>query len=140
MPKHNETRHLPYAPELLFDLVADVGRYAEFLPWVAAVRVKSDSETEMIADLVVGFKGLHETFTSRVHKQRPDRVCVTEPPLQVRPSRLLAVANAVGVEVEGVDCTHQPDRADKRELAALDRRLVAHAELGPAVADIPRVP
>lgn len=76
MPKHNETRQLPYPPELLFDLVADVGRYSEFLPWVAAVRVKSDSETEMVADLVVGFKGLHETFTSRVHKHRPDRVSV----------------------------------------------------------------
>jgi coenzyme Q-binding protein COQ10 len=61
---------------LLFDLVADVSRYGEFLPWVAAVRVKSDSEAEMVADLVVGFKGLHETFTSRVHKHRPDRVCV----------------------------------------------------------------
>jgi len=40
------------------------------------VRVKSDSETEMVADLVVGFKGLHETFTSRVHKHKPDRICV----------------------------------------------------------------
>ena len=76
MPKHSETRKLPYPPELLFDLVADVGRYSEFLPWVAAVRVRSDSETEMVADLVVGFKSLHETFTSRVHKHRPDRVCV----------------------------------------------------------------
>lgn len=76
MPKHSETRQLPYAPELLFDLVADVARYGEFLPWVAAVRVRSDSETEMVADLVVGFKGLHETFGSRVHKERPDRICV----------------------------------------------------------------
>lgn len=76
MPKHSETRHLPYPPEYLYDLVADVGRYGEFLPWVAAVRVKSDSETEMVADLVVGFKGLHETFTSRVNKHRPDRVSV----------------------------------------------------------------
>lgn len=76
MPRHSETRQLPYAPELLFDLVADVGRYGEFLPWVAAVRVRSDTESEMVADLVVGFKGLHETFTSRVHKQRPERICV----------------------------------------------------------------
>lgn len=76
MPKHSETRHLPYAPELLFDLVADVARYGEFLPWVAAVRVKSDSESEMVADLVVGFKGLHETFTSRVRKHKPDQICV----------------------------------------------------------------
>jgi coenzyme Q-binding protein COQ10 len=60
----------------MFDLVADVKRYQEFLPWVAATRVRSDSETLMVADLVVGFKSLKETFTSRVTKQRPDRVMV----------------------------------------------------------------
>ena len=71
MPKHSETRHLPYTPEQLFDLVADVARYGEFLPWVSAVRVRSDSETEMVADLMVGFKALREKFTSKVSKQRP---------------------------------------------------------------------
>lgn len=76
MPRHSETRHLPYTPEQMFDLVADVGRYGEFLPWVAAVRVRSDSPTEMIADLVVGFKALREKFTSRVEKQRPHRIHV----------------------------------------------------------------
>jgi coenzyme Q-binding protein COQ10 len=76
MPKHNETRHLPYTPEQMFDLVADVGRYAEFLPWVTAVRVRSNSETEMVADVIVGFKGLRETFTSKVEKQRPEHIRV----------------------------------------------------------------
>ena len=76
MPRHTETRSLPYSPEQMFDLVADVKRYQEFLPWVAATRVRSDSETLMVADLVVGFKSLKETFTSRVTKQRPDRVMV----------------------------------------------------------------
>jgi coenzyme Q-binding protein COQ10 len=76
MPKHSETRRLPYTPEQMFDLVADVGRYGEFLPWVSAVRVRSNSETEMVADLIVGFKGLRETFTSRVSKQRPDHIRV----------------------------------------------------------------
>ncbi len=71
MPRHRETRLLPYTPEQLFDLVADVGRYQEFLPWVAATRVRSDSDTEMVADLVVGFSALKETFTSRVRKERP---------------------------------------------------------------------
>ena len=74
MPRHTETRNLPYSPEQLFDLVADVGRYQEFLPWVAATRVRSNSETEMIADLVVGFSSLKETFTSRVVKHRPDSI------------------------------------------------------------------
>lgn len=76
MPRHSETRNLPYAPEQLFDLVADVGRYQEFLPWVAATRIRSDSETEMVADLIVGFKALKETFTSRVKKDRPVRIAI----------------------------------------------------------------
>jgi len=74
MPRHTETRNLPYSPEQLFDLVADVGSYQEFLPWVAATRIRSDSETEMIADLVVGFRALKETFTSRVVKRRPHEI------------------------------------------------------------------
>ena len=76
MPRHSETQHLPYTPEQLFDLVADVARYDEFLPWVVAVRVRSSSETETIADLVVGFNAFKERFTSRVVKERPSRICV----------------------------------------------------------------
>jgi coenzyme Q-binding protein COQ10 len=76
MPRHTETRVLPYTPEQMFDLVADVKRYQEFLPWVAATRIRSDSETLMIADLVVGFRSLKETFTSRVTKQRPGSLTV----------------------------------------------------------------
>lgn len=71
MPRHTETRHICYSPEQMFDLVADVKSYADFLPWVAAVRVRSDSDVLMVADLVVGFKSIKETFASRVVKQRP---------------------------------------------------------------------
>lgn len=76
MPRHEETRALPYSPEQMFDLVADVARYPEFLPWVSAIRVRANSETEMVADMIVGFKGLRETFTSRVVKERPAHVHV----------------------------------------------------------------
>ena len=71
-----ETRRLPYSAEQMFDLVADVKRYGEFLPWVVATRVRSDSETEMVADMVVGFKSLRERFTSRVAKHRPHEIAV----------------------------------------------------------------
>lgn len=71
-----ETRRLPYSAEQMFDLVADVKRYGEFLPWVIATRVRSDSETEMIADMVVGFKSIRESFTSRVTKDRPREIAV----------------------------------------------------------------
>jgi coenzyme Q-binding protein COQ10 len=76
MPRHQETRHLPYTAEQMFDLVADVKRYPEFLPWVSAMRVRQDGDTETLADMIVGFKGLRETFTSRVQKSRPDRITV----------------------------------------------------------------
>ena len=74
MPGIRETRRLPYSCEEMFDLVADVDRYGEFLPWVVATRVRSDSETEMVADMLVGFKALREKFTSRVIKDRPNRL------------------------------------------------------------------
>ena len=74
MPRHTEKRILPYTPEQLYDLVADVGHYQDFLPWVAATRIREDSETEMVADLVVGFKALKETFTSRGKKVRPAEI------------------------------------------------------------------
>jgi len=76
MPRHSEDRYLPYTPEQLFDLVADVEHYDDFLPWVVAVRVRSSSETETVADLVVGFGAFKERFTSRVVKERPKRICV----------------------------------------------------------------
>jgi coenzyme Q-binding protein COQ10 len=76
MPRHSETRYLPYTPEQLFEMVADVASYDEFLPWVVAVRIRSSSETETVADLVVGFNAFKERFTSRVEKQRPVRICV----------------------------------------------------------------
>ena len=67
---------MPWSAEQMFDLVADVKGYAEFLPWVIATRVRSDSETEMVADMVVGFNALREKFTSRVKKVRPAMIDV----------------------------------------------------------------
>ncbi len=68
MPRHHERRILPHSAAQMYDLVADVRRYPEFLPWVSATRIKQNSETEMLADMIVGFKSLRETFSSRVKK------------------------------------------------------------------------
>ena len=70
MPTHSETRKLPYTAQQMYDLVADVGSYPEFLPWCAAARVRSvtpqgDAEV-MLADLVISFKVFRERFGSRV--------------------------------------------------------------------------
>ena len=76
MPRHSETKFLPYTPDQMFALVADVAQYDQFLPWVVAVRVRSSSEVETVADLVVGFNAFKERFTSRVTKQAPYRIVV----------------------------------------------------------------
>ena len=76
MPGIRELRRLPYSAEQMFDLVADVGRYQEFLPWVVGTRVRSDSATEMVADMLIGFNALREKFTSRVEKERARRINV----------------------------------------------------------------
>ena len=67
---------MPWSAEQMFDLVADVKRYPEFLPWVIATRIRSDGEHEMIADMVIGFNALRERFTSKVKKDRPAMIDV----------------------------------------------------------------
>lgn len=70
MPRHAETKILPYRADQMFALVADVARYPEFLPWTAAARIRSRSPIEggelMEADLVISFKVFRERFGSRV--------------------------------------------------------------------------
>ncbi len=70
MPTHEETRRLPYSAQQMYDLVADVARYPEFLPWTAAARIRSvEDQGEsrvMLADLVISFKVFRERFGSRV--------------------------------------------------------------------------
>ena len=66
MPTHAEKKILPYTAQQMFDLVADVERYPEFLPWCTACRITGRDGNVLTADLTVGFGPLHETFTSRV--------------------------------------------------------------------------
>ncbi len=72
MPTHAEKRTMPHSAEQMFDLIADIGRYPEFLPWCAGARIRSreplpDGTGEVIeADLVVSFKLFRESFGSRV--------------------------------------------------------------------------
>ena len=71
MPTHSETRPLPYTARQMYDLVADVQRYPEFLPWTAAARIRSvtpqpDGSEVMKADLMISFKVFRERFGSRV--------------------------------------------------------------------------
>ncbi len=70
MTRHHEEKILPHSAVQMFDLVADVARYPEFLPWTAAARIRSRTPVEggemMEADLVISFKLFRERFGSRV--------------------------------------------------------------------------
>jgi len=76
MPRHSETRFLSHSAAQMYALVADVAHYADFLPWVIAMRIRSDTPTETIADMIVGFKGMRESFSSRVVKEPATRIMV----------------------------------------------------------------
>jgi coenzyme Q-binding protein COQ10 len=68
MPAHSETRHSPYTPRQIYDLVIDVPRYPEFLPWCRAARMLSrEREDTFLAELVISFRHLTERYTSRVY-------------------------------------------------------------------------
>ena len=76
MPTHAEQRVLPYTPQQLFALVADVERYPEFLPWCVAARIRERRPELIVADLVIGFRVFRERFTSRVGLDPPRRIDV----------------------------------------------------------------
>jgi coenzyme Q-binding protein COQ10 len=73
---HREILELPYQPEDLFDLAADVGRYPEFISWIQSLKVVSEEEdaarTRCRAEVTVGFKGFRETFVTDVEARKPE--------------------------------------------------------------------
>lgn len=72
MPTHAELRELPYRAEDMFDLVAEVDKYPEFLPWCIGARIRKREGNVITADLIIGFKMFRERFTSRVELDRPN--------------------------------------------------------------------
>ncbi len=76
MPTHAENRVVAYRPDQMFDLVADVGKYPDFLPWCVGSKVKSRSPEAEVADLTIGFGPFRESFTSRVELHPPTLIRV----------------------------------------------------------------
>lgn len=66
MHSFRQVKILPYNKQDLFNLVLDVESYPEFLPWCQAARIISRNEQQMIAELVVQFKGFSEKYQSRI--------------------------------------------------------------------------
>jgi coenzyme Q-binding protein COQ10 len=76
--RHHVTKVLPYRPDQLFDLVGDVARYPEFVPWIVSMRVfnpvqEGEGVSRLDAEAGVGFSFLKERFTTRVRRDRIGR-------------------------------------------------------------------
>ncbi|WP_353860782.1 type II toxin-antitoxin system RatA family toxin [Azospirillum formosense] len=103
MPTHAEKKVLPYTPEQMYRLVADVEKYPEFLPWCLAARIRRREGDVMFADLVIGFKMVRERFTSRVELDEANRrinVQYTEGPFQYLNNHWIFTPHEGGVCVD----------------------------------------
>ena len=77
MPQFETTRRVKHSADQMFDLVADVERYPEFLPLCESLTIRSRKERDgkelLIADMTVGYKAIRETFTTQVLLNRAER-------------------------------------------------------------------
>ena len=99
MPNHDEKRVLPYSCEQMFDLVASIDKYPEFLPWCLGARIKEKSDERVIADLIIGYKVFRERFTSIVTLNRPHKISV-----QYQSGPLSRLSNEWEFRPVGKDC------------------------------------
>ncbi len=76
MTTHAEKRNLPYTPQQLFDLVADVSSYPDFLPWCMSCHIKKQHDDVIYADLIIGYKMIREKFGSKVTLNSPSHIHV----------------------------------------------------------------
>jgi coenzyme Q-binding protein COQ10 len=76
MSTHHERRHLGYTQQQLFDLVADVERYPDFLPWLVAAHIRRHDGDTVWVDIEVGTALLSKSFASKAVLERPRRITI----------------------------------------------------------------
>jgi coenzyme Q-binding protein COQ10 len=108
MPSFRTTRQVGHSPQQMFDLVADVEKYPEFLPLCEGLRVRRRAESgegveTLVAEMRVGYKKIQESFTSRVTLDRTRlRILVeyVDGPFSYLENRWAFKPLATGCEVE----------------------------------------
>ena len=83
MPELSTIRRVRHAASEMFDLVADVERYPQFVPLCQSLRVRKRTQEDggkevIVADMTVAYKLIHETFTSRVTLDRANLQILVE--------------------------------------------------------------
>lgn len=68
---------VPYSCQQMFDLVADVARYPEFMPWCGGASVHQRDEHGMQASVTISIAGLRQTFTTRNAHEEPHRITIS---------------------------------------------------------------
>lgn len=76
MPEHREQRILPYTPQQVFDVVAGVEHYPDFLPWCVGARITRREDQAFWADVMIGYKMIREVYTSKVILDFPHHIDV----------------------------------------------------------------
>lgn len=76
MPHHFEQKTLPFAPEVLFDLVADIETYPEFLPWCRSISIRRRDGNTIESEMEVGIGRVCESFASVTTFERPNRISI----------------------------------------------------------------
>jgi coenzyme Q-binding protein COQ10 len=74
MHQHHDIQLSPYSTQQLFDLVIDIERYPEFLPWCRASRIIEQSDNQLLAELIISFKHITESYVSEVTFERPKSI------------------------------------------------------------------
>lgn len=74
MPSVHRSVLVPYSDAQMFALVEDVARYPEFLPWCGGSTVHERDAAGMVATVVIDFKGLRQSFSTRNAHEPPSRI------------------------------------------------------------------
>ena len=74
MPQVRRSALLPYSAAQVFDLVGDIERYPDFLPWCSAAQIVSKDDREVVAELTIMKGRISETFTTRNVLTYPDSI------------------------------------------------------------------
>ena len=76
MPTHAEKRNLSHSSQHMYDLVSDVEKYPEFLPWCVGIRLKERTSEHITAEMMIGYKMFREKFSCRVELKSHNRIDV----------------------------------------------------------------
>ncbi len=123
MPRFTKSVRVPYRPDEAFSLVSGIGQYPDFIKWITALRVSGLQETlpgqlESVGDVVVGFKGFIERFSTKVvadANQRTVSASLIKGPFK----RLHAIWTIAPLDRAGCDITLDIDYEFRNPLVAM---------------------